>query len=94
MQTLVSLGEKLQAQAKTLQTRGASAWTRTRTESRALATRLEDLRRSVDADKFTLGNLRAAAEDAARAFAGHFRPATGEGSAAPGADAGATAPST
>lgn len=73
MKTLDSLAEQLKSHAKALETRGRSAVGRAQEEGRALGRRLDAARTVVDLAKLTPANLRAAAEDAAHTFAGHFR---------------------
>ena len=92
MKTLESLGEQLKSQAKALEAQGTSAVARAQEKGRALGRRVDAVRAAVDLGKLTPANLRAAAEDAAHAFAGHFRPAGTEASAPPAEATAAPAP--
>lgn len=74
-----NIGEKVQRQAETLKTQGADAVSKVQETAqvggRKLTERLGRLRQAVAWDKLTPENLKAAAEDAAQAFADHFRAA-------------------
>jgi hypothetical protein len=83
MKTLESLGEQLKSQVKALEAQGTSAVARVQERGRTLGRRIDAVRTTVDLGKLTPANLRAAAGDAAHAFAGHFRPAGVERSAPP-----------
>lgn len=108
MQPIQTIGEKVQRQADALKSQGVEAVTKAQETAqlggRKLTQGLDRLRGAVAWDKLTPENLKAAAEDAAHAFVGHFRPDTTSAPAstaaavqsapeAPGADAAATTPS-
>ena len=74
------LNEKLQQKAETLKTKGTEALNEAREGVRKGGERLngglERLRKLVDWEKLNADNLKAAAREAAQAFAGRFRPAS------------------
>lgn len=79
------LNDKLQQKAEVLKTKGTEALNEAREGVRKGGERLnaglDRLRKLVDWEKVNADNLKAAAREAAEAFAGRFRPA---GSAAAG----------
>lgn len=91
-----NIGKKVQRQAETLKTQGVEAVSKVQETAqvggRKLTERLERLRQSVAWDKLTPENLKAAAEDAAHAFADHFRAAPAATTPAETASTEAVAP--